>query len=253
MCNTDVVFSHAYTSTYICWIHTDAIIIQTSENFFKKYISHFIVRFACERELETDQRLQHIDLTSPSGHSRVSFSFSWCSTGVQGAQISAECWLFLPHLVTNGSPKLLGAPRAPSTVCGFPYPISSLTRLISNSSDHQLTDFLSLPSYLIVQSPTQSPTQYLEWHVWLSSSGNNYHAVQRSLSSGASVYECIMGFYLVPFRQPNPHARFLSITGHWNVPPPSGASLWNGMFGWVESQYTKLIVRKKYVNRNRMR
>ena len=28
----------------------------------------------------------------------------------------------------------------------------------------------------------------LEWHVWLSSSGNNCHAVHRSLSSGASVW-----------------------------------------------------------------
>ena len=52
----------------------------------------------------------------------------------------------------------------------------------------------------------------LGWHVWLSSSGNNCHAVQRSLSSGASVYECIMGFYVVPFRQPNPPTRFLLIT-----------------------------------------
>ena len=43
-------------------------------------------------------------------------------------------------------------------------------------------------------TPTQSPTQSLERHVWSSSSGNNSHAVQRSLSSGASVYECIMGF-----------------------------------------------------------
>ena len=88
------------------------------------------------------------------------------------------------------------------------------------------------PSYIIVQSPTQS----LEWHVWSSSSGNNCHAVQSSLSSGASVYECIMGFYLVPFRQPDP--RFLSITGHWDASLPSGASLWNDMFGWVEGQYT---------------
>ena len=28
----------------------------------------------------------------------------------------------------------------------------------------------------------------LEWHVWSSSSGNNYHAVHRSLSSGASLW-----------------------------------------------------------------
>ena len=63
-----------------------------------------------------------------------------------------------------------------------------------------LYHILSLtPSYIIVQSPTQSPTQSLEWHVWLSSSGNNCHAVHRSLSSGASVYECIMGFTLSHF------------------------------------------------------
>ena len=64
------------------------------------------------------------------------------------------------------------------------------------------------PSYIIVQSPTQS----LEWHVWSSSSGNNCHAVHRSLSSGASVYECTMGFYLVPYFQPSPPTRFLLIT-----------------------------------------
>ena len=171
--------------------------------------------FACERELETEQRLQHIDLTSPSGHSSVSFSFFWCSTGGLGAQLSA----------------------------GFLYHILSLTHLISNSSDLQLvwspTHWLSIPpSYIIVQSPTQS----LEWHVWSSSSGNNCHVVHRSLSSGASVYESIMDFYLVPFRQPNPPTRFLSITGHWNVSLPSGASLWNGMFSRVEGQYTTLLL-----------
>ena len=36
----------------------------------------------------------------------------------------------------------------------------------------------------------------LEWPVWSSSSGNNCYAVQRSLSSGASVYESIMGCFL---------------------------------------------------------
>ena len=84
----------------------------------------------------------------------------------------------------------------------------SLPHLVINSSDLQLTDFLSSPSYIIVQSPTQS----LEWHVWSSSSGNNCHAVHRSLSSGASVYECTMGFYLIPYCQPSPPTRFLLIT-----------------------------------------
>ena len=45
----------------------------------------------------------------------------------------------------------------------------------------------------------------LEWPVWSSSSGNNCHAVQRSLSSGASVYESIMGFF---FPRPISSANF---------------------------------------------
>ena len=34
--------------------HNDTI-IKDDEDFFKKYTSHFIARFACERELETEQ------------------------------------------------------------------------------------------------------------------------------------------------------------------------------------------------------
>ena len=104
----------------------------------------------------------------------VSFSFSRCSTRGPGAQLSAECWLSLPHLVTNGSPKLLGVPRAPSAGCGFPYHILSLIpnslgapralsagislpHLISNLSGPQLSDFLSSQSYIIVQHPLNCP------------------------------------------------------------------------------------------------
>ena len=145
------------------------------------------------------------------------------------------CWLSPLHLITNwsGPQTQSGGPSAPSAGRWL-----SLPHLVSDLSSPQLSYFLSSPRYIIVQSPTQSPTQSLEWHVWSSSSGNNCHAVQRSLSFGASVYECIMGFYLVPFCQPNPPTRFLSITGHWNVSLPSGVSLWNGMFGRVEGQYT---------------
>ena len=60
----------------------------------------------------------------------------------------------------------------------------SLYHILVSKLVSKLTDFLSSPSYIIVPSPTQS----LEWHVWLSSSGNNCHAVHRSLSSGASVW-----------------------------------------------------------------
>ena len=44
-------------------------------------------------------------------------------------------------------------------------------------------------------TPTRSPTRFLKSHVSSSSSGNNCHAVQRSLTFGASVYESIMGFF----------------------------------------------------------
>ena len=79
----------------------------------------------CEKDLKTEQRLQHIDLTSPSGHSRVSFSFSWTA---------------------QPGPTPLDA--------GFLYRILSPTGLVSKLVS-KLTDFLSSPSYIIVQSPTQ--------------------------------------------------------------------------------------------------
>ena len=54
----------------------------------------------------------------------------------------------------------------------------------------------------------------LEWSVWSSSSGNNCYAVQRSLSSGASVYESKMGFFFTSshFISQFPPTRFPIIT-----------------------------------------
>ena len=184
----------------------------------------------------------------------VSFSFSWCSTGGPGTQLSAGflyCilsstglqtalgvprppsagwWLSLPHLVSNSSDlQLTGEPEGP-----FCRVVAFCTTLVSDFSALQLIDFLFSPSYIILQSPTQS----LEWHVWSSLSGNNCHAVQRSLSSGASVYECTMGFLPCPIFSAKPTYAISSHNCHRNVSLPSGASFWNGMFGWVEGQYT---------------
>ena len=85
----------------------------------------------------------------------------------------------------------------------------------STASCHQLvwspkTNWLPVFTELYNSSITHSIS--LEWHVWSSSSGNNCHAVHRSLSSGASVYDCTIGFYLVPYCQPSPSTRFLPIT-----------------------------------------
>ena len=120
--------------------------------------------------------------------------------------VSAFCWVlaFSTTSCHQWVSKTTGGPKGPFCwVVAFP--TTSCLQLVWSPTP----DFLFPPSYIIVQSTTQ----FLEWHVWPSSSGNNCHAVQRSLSSGASVYECIMGLYLVPFCQPNPPMRFLSITG----------------------------------------
>ena len=179
--------------------------------------------------------LQYIDLNSPFGHSRVSFSFSRAAQPeAWGPSLLGAGFLYRILSPTGLVPKLHRGSRGPLLlVGGFPY--HTCLQLVWSPTHCFPTHWLPVsPSYILVQSPTQS----LEWHVWSSSSGNNCHAVHRSLSSGASVYECTMGFYLVPFRQPNPPTRFISITGHWNVSLPSGASLWNGMFGRVEGQHT---------------
>ena len=149
--------------------------------FLEKYTCHFIWKgCVCERELETKQNCNILTPTLMT-ISVVSFTFS------RAAQLEAR-----------GPSFLLSA--------GFLYHILSPTGLVS-----KLTDFLSSPSYIIVQLPTQylpitghryvSLPLSLEWHVWLSSSGNNCHAVHRSLSSSASVYDCTAGFYLVPYCQ----------------------------------------------------
>ena len=121
----------------------------------------------------------------------------------------------------------------PFSRAGFLYHSLSPKPLVS-----KLADFLSSPSYIIVQSPTQylpitghrnvSLPPSLEWHVWSSSSGNNCHAVHGSLSSGASVwlYRGILTLSHI-VSQACPH--------HWNM---HFRRLWNGMFGAIGGQYT---------------
>ena len=78
--------------------------------------------------------------------------------------------------------------RGSSAGCGFPYHITSITPspTVWNSNTTELYNS---------STPTRSPTRSLKSHVWSSSSGNNCHAVHRSLSSGASVYKSIMEFF----------------------------------------------------------
>ena len=105
------------------------------------------------------------------------------------------CWVMafftascqhLHRTSTHQGPKALRPGVAfPTTSVPSPSPTLTVTNLPS-----VLTELYNS------STPTQSPTRYLESHVGSSFSGNNCHAVQRSLSSGASVYECTMGISL---------------------------------------------------------
>ena len=114
----------------------------------------------------------------------------------------------------------------------------SLPHLISNFSGPQLTDFLSSQSYIIVQRPLNRPIN--PWNGMFDRHQADITVMQfrgQSLPVHQSM-SVSWDFYLIPFHQPNPPTRSLSITGHWNVSLPSGASLLNGMFGRIEGQNT---------------
>ena len=159
--------------TYTCRIHISTII--TSDTvLIKIYLSLYLKGCVWEGVWDRTE-LQYIDPYS-YGHQRCVFLvLQGCSTGGLGAS-------------------LLDA--------GFLYRILSPTGL----QTHWLPVLTELYNSSIAHSIS------LEWHVWSSSSGNNCHAVHRSLSSGASVYDCTMGFYLVLYCQPSPPTRFLPIT-----------------------------------------
>ena len=213
--------------------HKDTIIKAQVDFFRKIFTSHFIVtvrkgysRFACERVLETEQKLQYFN-PIVMAVSIVSFSFSRCSTGGQRPTLLGDgflycilsatsldpnssepqgpfglMWLSLPHLVYNSVRSQTAThqgPQGPFSLMWLYLPHLVYLCPISNWNwNFCLTELYNS------STPTQSPTRFLESHVGSSSSGNNCHAVHRSLSSGASVYECTMGFffYLVPFHQP---------------------------------------------------
>ena len=97
---------------------------------------------------------------------------------------------------TSLVPKLHRGSRGPPRP-GVAFPTTSRPSPSPTLTGTNLTSVLTE----LYNSPTstRSPTRSLECHDWSSSSGNNCHAVHRSLSSGASVYERIMGFTLSHF------------------------------------------------------
>ena len=144
-------------------------IIKKSEDIFKKiYLSLYLKGFVCERELETEQNCNILTPPTLMAISVMSLSFSRIAQPEAWRPSLLDAGFLWRILSPTGLQTQSGDPKAPSAGWWL-----SLPHLVSNSSELQLTDFLSSPSYIILQSPTQS----LEWHVWLSSSGNNCHTV----------------------------------------------------------------------------
>ena len=161
--------------------------------------------FYCERELETEHNCNILTPTLMAV-SVVSFSFSRAAQPeAQGLSFLLNAG-FLYHILSATSlvPNSSGGPEGPFSLVWL-----SLPHLVYNSNSNCLTSVLT--ELYNSSTPTQSPTQSLAWHVWSSSSGNNCHAVHRSLSSGASVYECTIGILACPILIANFHPRdFLS-------------------------------------------
>ena len=111
--------------------------------FLEKYTPHFIERVVCERELETEQ---NCNILTPHsiGHNRFFPVLLVGQPEAWGPSLSGT-WSSIQHLLFNFfDPHLLiGGSRAPSAGCWL-----SLSRLVS-----KLNDFLSSPSYIIVQRP----------------------------------------------------------------------------------------------------
>ena len=92
----------------------------------------------------------------------------------------------LPYHISSLSGSLLatalGVSEVPSVGCGFPYHIWSLAVWESAGNCSGTPNSTELNNN---STPTRSPTGSLKSNVLPSSSGNNCHAVQRLLSSGA--------------------------------------------------------------------
>ena len=188
--------------------HKDAVITNehrnTQDDFFIKYFtSHFICRVSKRvtqsLRVRGSWRPNITEIFWPQSYGRqrcVFLVLHGCSTGaLEFTLLDAG----FPYYISSNSvynctasPQLyspLSTGSLNSTVlCSIRRPC--ITFQLPRDDMDTPPQLLSISSDRDVSLPLT-----LEWPVWSSSSGNNCHPVQRSLSSGASVYESIMGFF----------------------------------------------------------
>ena len=158
--------------------------------------------------------LPYIDPHSYGRQRCVFLVLQGCSTGGPGAQLSAGWWLSLLHLITNWSPRLLGAPKAPSTGSGFPYHISTLIPTVW---------LLSWLSYIIVQRPLNRPL-----NLWNGMFDRHQAEITVMQFTGHSlpVHHSEVGPSPCPILSAEHNCAISSHNCLWNVSLPSGASFW---------------------------
>ena len=142
--------THTHTHTHI---QTDAMITDEWRLLYKKYVplTLFVTfekgysRFACERELETEQNCNILTPTLMAVNV-VSLSFSKAAQP-EAQRPTAGSGLSLLHLISNFSgPQLIGGPESPFGLAWLSLPHSSLTPTVT-------VWLLSWLSYIIVQRP----------------------------------------------------------------------------------------------------
>ena len=145
------------------------------------------------------------------------------------------------------SPNSIGVPEGPLGRVWLSLPHLVYNSLSNRNCNYHLTSVLT--ELYKSSTPTRSPTRSLESHVWSSSSGNNCHAVHRSLSSGASVYECTMGIFISShFISQFPPTRFPLIIAirmcHFLPVHHLGMAFLAGSKAKIQQMYIELVWRR---------
>ena len=146
-----LIYKHMliYTYTYICWIHTDAMITdagkKTQEDFFNNILPLTL--------------LQGFEMVVQGLHVRGSWRLNVNCNILTPLLWSPRC-VFLVHLMLGSTPS--GFPRASSVGCGFPYHIWSLAAWNSTCNCFLDSNSTELNNN---SAPTQLPTGSLKSNV----------------------------------------------------------------------------------------
>ena len=164
-------------------------------------------RFACERELETEQNC--IILTP------ILMAVSVVACSFSGA---AGWWLSVLHLITNFSgPQLIGGPEGPFGLAWLSLP--HLVSITPTPTPTVTIWLLSWLSYIIVQRPLNLWNGMFDRH-------QAEITVMQFTGHSLPVHHSEVGPSPCPILSAELTCEISSHNCHWNVSLPSGASLW---------------------------